>query len=319
MRSFMTVNNVDYELEWSSRMIKTPAKFHDDGKKIIVKLSKILVPSAERARMEIMLLMTASNVYVTDSMKTVLKGKKLDEGGFSKVYECSGGLVMKTGADLSGEMFIHRLLTGSNHVPVLYDTIGSTIIIMERFALNLKHKLKTEPTTDTEKRNIICKIIDCVDYVHSKCVVHCDIKPSNVFMSPYGRVVIGDFGLARTYVSTAKYVSNVKNIRFGTLPYMSRDVHDRVKPTRRADMESLGWVIVEMFGGVLPWRPFTDKNVVSSKKHRVVGNVDAFIAECFPGDYQPPQCLKKYLEITLKMSYNDKPRYKELKNLFAMD
>lgn len=313
----MTIDNIEYNLEWSSRMVKTAAKIHETKDSVIIKLSSRLVTSPEHARIEILSLLNNSpNVYITDGGKLLIRGKKLGEGGFSRAYKCSYNLVMKSGiANLSDEISIHRILSGSKYVPTLYDTIGSKTLIMERFESTLRDELKFYGGDEKYLRRASKDIIDCLKYIHSKGIVHCDIKPSNVFVSNTGRLVLGDFGLARTFSPRSKYVSNAKMKRFGTLPFMSRDVHNRILPTRRADMESFGWVVVEMFGGRLPWRN-EDREFVGAKKRSIgTNNIDDFIAECFK-TATPPNCVKEYLSRVLRLSYNETPDYDELKRVF---
>lgn len=309
---YIVLDNVKYDLQWSSRMTKTPAKLHETQDRVVVRLSSVLVTSQDQVKQEIYNLMSSPNVLTTDSGRILIRGRKLGQGGFARVYECSNNLVVKSGVNLSNEMTIHRLLSGSQYVPTFYDRIGMKSIIMERFEHTLKSKI---PSSDYNYMCEVAKsIIDCLKYIHSRGIVHCDLKPSNIFISTIGRVVLGDFGLARTYSPNSRYLSDSRLKRFGTMPYMSRDVHNRIRPTRRSDMESFAWVVVEMFGGVLPWR--NDPRDIVPVKKRGVTNIDVFLRECFENKHPPPECVKRYLELALNLSYNEVPDYDEMKRSF---
>lgn len=104
-------------------------------------------------------------------------------------------------------------------------------------------------------------------------IVHSDIKPQNVLVSPSGHLVLADFDCSFFDVSQAmreqgdcKYEDVAMNIRHGTDPYMAPEVlqyfdESRLPsgpiPTPRVDLWSLGMTLLE-FAIVDPltrWKP----------------------------------------------------------------
>ncbi|GIW95887.1 MAG: hypothetical protein KatS3mg110_3928 [Pirellulaceae bacterium] len=93
-------------------------------------------------------------------------------------------------------------------------------------------------------------------YVHSKGILHLDLKPSNVLLSPTGRPMLLDFNLAQDPARRAARLG-------GTVPYMApehfqqaflagpRDDHHQ-QLDARADLYSLGAVLFELCTGRLP-------------------------------------------------------------------
>lgn len=87
--------------------------------------------------------------------------------------------------------------------------------------------------------------------VHEAGVVHRDIKPDNILVAHGGRVVLADFGIART--TRGSMESTLQNARAGTPAYMSPEQLVGGQVTPRSDVYSLGVLAFEMLTGKLPW------------------------------------------------------------------
>jgi serine/threonine protein kinase/tetratricopeptide (TPR) repeat protein len=97
---------------------------------------------------------------------------------------------------------------------------------------------------DTVAR-MIAEVADALDYAHSDGVVHRDMKPSNLLLSPAGRLSVNDFGLARMLeqpgmTMTGEFV--------GTPAYMSPEqiTAGRTPLDQRTDIYSLGATLYEL-------------------------------------------------------------------------
>ncbi|MBI2920061.1 MAG: protein kinase [Planctomycetes bacterium] len=97
-----------------------------------------------------------------------------------------------------------------------------------------------------------------LDHLHSKKLVHRDVKPENVLASPDGRAWLIDYGLARPQDPSTAVTSNMQVL--GTLPFMAPEL---VKPGKdpldgRADVWSLGAMLYYL----LTWRyPFLGSSI----------------------------------------------------------
>lgn len=99
-----------------------------------------------------------------------------------------------------------------------------------------------------------------LQHAHDNGVVHCDIKPENMFVDSQGRIMIGDFGIA---VVLQGKISQDEDI-FGTAAYMSPEqIHGQPEPA--SDQYALAIVVYEWLTGRLPFNG--DNKMAIAYKH----------------------------------------------------
>ena len=111
-------------------------------------------------------------------------------------------------------------------------------------------------------RNFVRQILDGLSYLHGRNIIHRDIKGANVLVDNKGSIKISDFGISkRSDVSgTRDHLPgsglNRPSLQ-GSVFWMAPEVVRQSAHTKKADIWSLGCLIVEMFSGS---RPFPDKS-----------------------------------------------------------
>ena len=109
------------------------------------------------------------------------------------------------------------------------------------------------------------QLLRVLGQVHRAGVVHGDLKPGNVLVTPDGRVRLLDFGLAHARASAARQAVGASV--GGTLHYLAPEVIDGRRPGRRADLFALGVLLVRTLADHLPW-PAEDLNGLVSARCR---------------------------------------------------
>lgn len=98
------------------------------------------------------------------------------------------------------------------------------------------------------------EVARAVHAAHQAGVLHRDIKPGNLMVTPAGRPVILDFGLARDEDSAATSLTNTGEV-FGTMGYMAPEqLQAGAAVDHRADVWALGVTLYETLTLVAPFR-----------------------------------------------------------------
>jgi hypothetical protein len=115
-------------------------------------------------------------------------------------------------------------------------------------------------------------ISSALDAAHASGLVHRDIKPGNILITPTGRVMLADFGIAKAVNGGESDLTN-QNIMMGTAKYLSPE-QVRGKPLDgRADIYSLGLVLYECLAGRVPFIGDSDVDTALARVQRDATNL----------------------------------------------
>jgi formylglycine-generating enzyme required for sulfatase activity len=101
-------------------------------------------------------------------------------------------------------------------------------------------------------RALIADLCAALAYAHDHSVIHSDIKPSNIFVTPSGRAKLFDFDIARVLRGPVGYF-DARELGAMTFAYASIEMVEGGKPDPRDDIYALACVIYEMLSGQHPF------------------------------------------------------------------
>ena len=210
---------------------------------------------------------------------------------------------------------------------VTFGKSGNFNILIEELlgpSLNDYFKLKKRfPLKD------ICMIalqaLDRLEYIHSKYIIHQDIKPQNFLIGRKDPKVIYliDFGFSKKYKSsrTGKHIQYKKLGKlFGSLAYSSINGNAGYEQSRRDDLESLGYMLVFLTKRYLPWNKIKITKNIKEGKETIEEEIYKMKKSFKPEKLCEglPEEFIDYIKYCRKLEFEQDPDYNYLKNVFAL-
>ncbi len=178
-----------------------------------------------------------------------------------------------------------------------FDTQDGVDFLVEEYidGLSLDAMLAAGPLMDREIADLGSQLADGLAAAHEQGVIHRDLKPGNIRVTPQARLKILDFGLAtvlRKELSGAEATESLSRTEglMGTLPYMSPEQLMGKRLDERTDIWSAGCVLYEMATGRRPFLgsgpALTDAILhdtppaVDKLNPKIDGGLDAVIRHC---------------------------------------
>ena len=162
------------------------------------------------------------------------------------------------------EVNICRALRHPNIAPLLdwAELYGHLCIVMERIeGETVAARAERAPLGVADSVKVARQVADALLYAHRQGVVHRDVKPANVMVTPSGKAVLMDFGIARR---TDLPVVTAAGGALGTPAYVAPE-QLRGETDWRADYYSLGIMLYELAAGRHPYEGATGAELY--KKH----------------------------------------------------
>lgn len=254
--------------------------------------------------------------------------KPIGEGSFGKVYLCEhkklNSLVavkieeLKKGkkssrVNLERKMYLLMQKHGITCIPRLIGFVESDdkhILTMTALGKNLEeihNKLQGKFDTPTIFQLGI-DMITIIANVHSCGIIHRDIKPNNFMIgrkNERDKLFIVDFGLSKLYIKNGNHIRQKSGRSLvGTARYVSINVHIGHEPSRRDDLESLGYLLVYFYKGKLPWQGISKgKNQLETIKEIKMSTPTTKLCQ------EMPNFVKLWIDYSRSLDFESEPDY----------
>ena len=108
------------------------------------------------------------------------------------------------------------------------------------------------PVPIGEAVEITIGVLNALEYSHHEGIIHRDIKPGNVMLTPDGKVKVMDFGIARAIADSAATMTQTNSV-VGTAQYLSPEQARGEVVDARSDLYSTGCLLYELLTGQPPF------------------------------------------------------------------
>ncbi|XP_059841969.1 serine/threonine-protein kinase VRK1-like isoform X1 [Hypanus sabinus] len=195
-------------------------------------------------------------------------------------------------------------------------------MVIDRLGVDLQKLLEAgENRLDkTSALKLGCQLLDILEFIHEHEYIHGDIKSANLLLGfkNHKEVYLADYGLAFRYRPNGAhkcYKEDRKKGHNGTIEFTSIDAHKGVAPSRRSDLEILGYCLLQWLCGKLPWeQDLKDPVAVQHAKVKFMENLPTSVHQCFPPGYDSSEIVN-YLSYVSTLKYEERPQYQKLHNI----
>ena len=274
-----------------------------------------------------------------------------DDELINKIFFKKYKIIKKIGKGSFGLVYLGKIINSNNFVAVKFEPKNQTDLILEResyllyylrgfgipevitYGHNSQYNILIQTLLGNSTNSIFIRnnkkfsmkdccmlgiqMIDRLEYIHSKYIIHRDIKPDNFLVgNPDTSIIyIIDFGLAKKFMSsrTGKHAKFAINKKWsGTSRFASANSLRGVVQSRRDDLESLCYVLLFFMKGNLPW-----DNVFGCNE-----NEDILLIYKIKKYMKPellflnlPQEAIDFFKYCKKLDFQQKPDYNYLRSL----
>ena len=274
-----------------------------------------------------------SNIIVAGKYRLL---KKIGAGSFGKIFSATNitehqnnttttdtiksyaikVMTLTHKAIMENEVAIYEKIREIKNIPSLYESgiEGKfNYIVMELLDQSLEDFRTNYGETINLKVviHLSKQMLTIVEQIHAYGIIHRDLKPSNFLLKTnalgISELYLIDFGLAKCFLDekSRHYTIKTNETIVGTPRYMSVNSHHGLTASRRDDLESLGYIMMFLYHGILSWQNQKSPTDVVSIKQKLdwtmdtVGEFVLFILYC------------------RNLGFADKPNYTYLQNMLS--
>lgn len=259
--------------------------------------------------------------------------KKIGEGNFGKIFsginkntkeEVAVKIESSTSnSPLRNEARMYSVLRDIEGIPKLraWGKEGQfNYLVLDLLGLSLEETLELSGGKMDLKNAMMIGIqmVERIKNIHECGIIHRDIKPANFIFGKDADTInylyIIDFGLSKCFGDNKHHMKKTEGRSLiGTARFVSVNVHDGISPSRRDDLESVGYVVCYLLLGKLPWQGIECND--EQEKYHKIGVIKRRTSLCNLDEI--PEGLIIYLEYCRNLRFNETPNYAYLIDLLV--
>ena len=228
---------------------------------------------------------------------------------------------------LAHEFKVYMLVGGKTGFPNVhwYGTEGEyNLLVLDLLGPNLEDLFTHCGGRFSLKTSLLIadQMIARIETFHTCDMMHSDIKPENFLFGRHSRnsqniVHLIDFGLARRYrdhITREHIICRENRPLVGTARYVSLNTHMGIETSRRDDLESIGFVLIYLILGRLPWQGLKLSNPRMDKNYKIKAKKANTTMEMLCRDL--PEAFFHYMRDCRNLQFDEKPNYSQLRRHF---
>jgi tetratricopeptide (TPR) repeat protein len=217
--------------------------------------------------------------------------KEIGKGGFGRVF-------LAQNTELENRIVAIKILDANHNTPkerkrfhqeaqILFDLenkyilpfidllpYGDHLCLIAEYAAggSLRDRISQSPQLlpMQEVLIILSQVGQALQYIHEKNIVHCDLKPENIFFNAQGVALLADFGIAKIVAEVSGECYEVAAHGTGTPPYMAPE-QIKGHPTEKSDQYAFACVAYQLLAGSTP---FKGSSLVQLQQHLNIQPID---------------------------------------------
>ncbi|XP_057389563.1 inactive serine/threonine-protein kinase VRK3 isoform X2 [Balaenoptera acutorostrata] len=164
-----------------------------------------------------------------------------------------------------------------------------------------------------------CRLLDALKFLHENEYVHGNVTAENIFVNPEDlcQVTLAGYGFTFRYSPDGRHVAYTEGSRSpheGDLEFISMDVHKGCGPSRRSDLQTLGYCLLKWLYGTLPWtKCLPNTEDIMELKQKFLDNPEGLVGQRSHW-INTSETLQEYLKVVMALKYEEKPPYTALRN-----
>ena len=256
-------------------------------------------------------------VYKGENIRTkehvAIKVEKVNGDIKSLKYETQIYQAITSGQKVKGFMQVKWFGLVNDYYCMVMPLLGDTLSSFKQSFLEKKMHLITILSFGQQ-------MVQRLQYIHEKGFIHRDVKPDNFLFdlnTDVNNMYLVDFGFCKQYLlpDGSHIPMKSKKQLIGTPNYISINIHNGIEPSRRDDLESVGYIMINLF--------YRDEEIKMTNMTEIIAFKFNIISTDSPEQEKKlrfplvPQIIKDYLNYCKQLNFDEMPDYNYLYSILS--